>query len=160
MEFVEPKRGDRIFHSGRITTIEGFDEDYGTRLRNGQWVCISDFEKNPDGVWTRKPEPKTFQIGEEYSNRHTSLKGTKVIRPAVFLGGKVDKIVTTSPCCTLTSRRFDLDDLLSGVAVQQGGWSDTCTGCKWYYRVTVVHTGSDPRLGLYGVCWESMGHGK
>lgn len=160
MEFVEPKRGDRIFHSGRITTIDSFSDDYGTFLRNGQWVSIDEFEKNADDVWTRKPAPKTFQIGENYTNRHTSLKGTKVIRPAVYLGGKVEKVVTTSPCCTLTSRRLDLGDLTSDLAVRQGGWSEICTGCKWCYRVTVVHTGSDPRLGLYGVCWESLGFGR
>lgn len=160
MEFVEPKRGDRIFHSGRITTIEGFDEDSGTFLRNGQWVSIHEFEKNADGVWTRKPSPKTFQIGENYTNRHTSLAGTKVIRPAVYLGGKTEKIATTSPCCTLISRRLDLGDLTAKLTERQGGWTETCTGCGWYYRVSVVHTGQDVRLGLYGVCWESSGHGK
>ncbi len=160
MEYVEPKRGDRIFYSGRITTIEGFDEDHGTFLRNGQWVSIHEFEKNADGVWARKPAPKTFQIGEKYTNRHTSLKGTKVIRPAVYLGGKVEKIITTSPCCTLTSRRLDFGDLTSSLAEDQGGWTETCTGCGWYYKVSAVYLGDGPRLGLYGVCWESMGHGR
>lgn len=160
MEFVEPQRGDRIFHSGRITTIDSFSDDYGTFLRNGQWVSIDQFEKNEDGVWMRKPEPKTFQIGENYTNRHTSLKGTKVIRAAVLASAKADKVVTTSPCCTLVSRRLDLDDITSSLAEKQGGWSEICTGCKWCYRVTAVYTGNDPRLGLYGVCWESLGFGK
>lgn len=156
MERVEPKTGDRIFHSGRITTIDGFSDDHGTRLYDGQWVCISDFEKNADGVWTKIPEPHTYGIGESY--RATDLrKGVAVIRPAVFMGGKVDQIVTTSPCCTLWSRRLRFDELTSDQAMQGEGWPDVCTKCGWRYRISAVYVGDGPRLGLYGTRWESLG---
>ena len=75
MEFVEPKRGDRIFHSGRITTIDSMDEDNGTFLGNGQWVCISDFVKGEDGVWVRELPPRTYKIGDSYSGSDISRKG-------------------------------------------------------------------------------------
>jgi len=157
MEFTEPKRGDRIFHSGRITTIDSFDEDSGTYLGNGQWVCISDFEKDGDGIWTKIAEPRTYEIGEEY--KASSLrKGVAVIRPAVFAGGASgrDKVVTTSPCCQLHMRRLDFGDLISNPAARQGGSPEQCTSCKAHYKVMIVFTGS-PRLGLYGVRWESEG---
>lgn len=157
MEFTEPKRGDRIFHSGRITTIDSFDEDNGTFLSNGQWVDISDFEKNVDGVWAKIPGPRTYEIGEQY--KVSSLrKGVAVIRPAVFAGGMSgrDKVVTTSPCCQLYMRRLDFGDLTSELAARQGGWSEQCTSCKAHYKVMLMFNGS-PRIGLYGVRWESLG---
>lgn len=157
MEFVEPKRGDRIFHGARITTIDSFSDDYGTFLHSGQWVDISDFEKNSDGVWTKKSAPRTYEIGEQYKN--SSLrKGVAVIRPAVFSGGTSgkDKVITTSPCCQLHMRRLDFGDLTSNPAARQGGWLERCTSCKAQYKVMLMFTGS-PRLGLYGVRWESMG---
>jgi hypothetical protein len=157
MEFTEPKRGDRIFHSGRITTIDSFDEDHGTFLGNGQWVGISDFEKDGDGIWTKIAAPRTYEIGEEY--KASSLrKGVAVIRPAVFSGGTSgkDKVVTTSPCCQLYMRRLDFGDLTSDLAARQGGWLEKCTACKAQYKVMLMFTGS-PRLGLYGVRWESEG---
>jgi hypothetical protein len=157
MEYVEPKAGDRIVHRDTITTIDSFSEDDGTFLRNGQWVCISDFEKNQDGVWQRKSAPLTYEIGEHY--KASSLrKGVAVIRPAVFSGGVSgkDKVVTTSPCCQLYMRRLDFGDLTSDLAARSGGWSEQCSSCKAHYKVMLVFTGS-PRLGLYGVRWESMG---
>lgn len=157
MEHVEPKCGDRIAHGGRITTIYSFSEDDGTFLRNGQWVCISDFEKNEDGVWVRIDSPRTYEIGEQY--KVSSLrKGVAIVRPAVFAGGMSgrDKVVTTSPCCQLYMRRLDFGDLTSDLASRQGGWSEQCTACKAHYKVMPVFTGS-PRLGLYGVRWESQG---
>lgn len=157
MEFVEPKPGDRIFHSGRITTIDSMDEDNGTFLSNGQWVCISDYAKDRDGIWTKESAPRIFQIGEKYTNRHTSLKGAMVIRPAVYQGSQEERVITSAPCCVLASRRFNIADVASDLAIRMGGWSTTCTGCGWHYRVTLVHTGNDFRLGLYGVRWESMG---
>lgn len=158
MEYIEPKRGDRIFHGGRITTIEGFDEDSGTFLGNGQWVCISDFEKDEDGIWMRKPAPRTYQIGESY--RNSGLRaGVAVIRPAVFSGGvkAEDKVVTTSPCCALFARHLNFGDLSSDIAARSGGWLEKCTQCKAHYKVSLVYTGS-PRLGLYGVRWEALGY--
>lgn len=157
MEFVEPKRGDRVAYSGRITTIDSFSDDHGTFLRNGQWVDISDFEKNEDGVWVKKAQPRTYGIGESYKN--SSLrKGVSVIRPAVFSGGVSgrDKVVTTSPCCPLYMRRLDFGDLTSDIAARQGGWSEKCSSCKAHYKVMLMFTGS-PRVGLYGVRWESLG---
>lgn len=157
MEYTEPKRGDRIFHSGRITTIDSFDDDHGTFLRNGQWVSIDEFEKNEDGVWTRTPAPRTYEIGEQY--KASSLRrGVAVVRPAVFAGGASgkDKVVTTSPCCQLHLRRLDFADLTSDLAARQGGWSEQCNSCKACYKVKLMFTGS-PRLGLYGVRWESLG---
>lgn len=56
MERPEPARGDRLIDRGYRTTIDGFSEDSGTRLRNGTFVCISEFDKGEDGVW-RRPEP-------------------------------------------------------------------------------------------------------
>lgn len=157
MEFVEPKRGDRIASGGRITTIDSFSEDDGTFLRSGQWVDISDFEKNEDGVWVRTHSPRTYEIGEPY--KVSSLrKGVAVVRPAVFAGGVSgkDKVVTTSPCCQLYMRRLDFGDLTSDLAARQGGWSEQCNSCKAHYKVMLMFTGS-PRLGLYGVRWESLG---
>lgn len=157
MEFVEPKVGDQIAHGGRITTIDSFSEDDGTFLRSGQWVCISDFEKNADGVWVRTDSPRTYEIGEAY--KASSLrKGVAVVRPAVFSGalsGK-DKVVTTSPCCQLYLRRLDFGDITSDLAARQGGWLEQCNPCKAQYKVMLMFTGS-PRLGLYGVRWESLG---
>lgn len=157
MEFAEPKRGDRIVYGGRITTIDSFSEDDGTFLRSGQWVCISDFEKNADGVWVRTDSPRTYEIGEHYKG--SSLrKGVAVVRPAVFAGGVSgkDRVVTTSPCCQLHMRRLDFGDLTSDLASRQGGWSEQCTACKAQYKVMLMFTGS-PRIGLYGVRWESLG---
>lgn len=157
MEFTEPKQGDRIFHSGRITTIDSFSDDHGTFLRNGQWVDISDFEKNGDGVWQKVAALRTYEIGEQY--KASSLrKGVAVIRPAVFAGGMTgsDRVVTTSPCCPLYMRRLHFGDLTSDLAARQGGWSEQCTSCKAQYKVMLMFTGS-PRLGLYGVRWESLG---
>lgn len=157
MEHVEPKRGDRIAHGGRITTIDSFSEDDGTFLGNGQWVCISDFEKNEDGVWVHIGSPRTYEIGEQY--KVSSLrKGTAVVRPAVFAGGLSgkDKVVTTSPCCQLYLRRLDFDDLNSDLAAKQGGWSERCSSCKAHYTVSLAFTGS-PRIGLYGVRWVYSG---
>jgi hypothetical protein len=157
MEFVEPRQGDRIFYSGRITTIDSFSDDHGTFLRNGQWVDISDFEKNADGVWMKKAAPRTYEIGEAYKN--SSLrKGVAVIRPAVFSGGVSgrDKVVTTSPCCPLYMRRLDFGDLTSDIAARQDGWPEKCSPCKAHYKVVLMFTGS-PRVGLYGVRWESKG---
>src|ERR1044072_7456465 len=119
MEFVEPKRGDRIASGGRIRTIDSFSEDNGTFLRSGQWVDISDFEKNEDGVWVRTHSPRTYEIGEPY--KVSSLrKGVAVVRPAVFAGGVSgkDKVVTTSPCCQLYMRRLDLGDPTSDLAAR------------------------------------------
>lgn len=157
MEFMEPKRGDRIFHSGRITEIDGFSEDDGTILRNGQSVCISNFEKNSDGVWVLKSPPRTYLIGEHYENYRSSRKGVAVIRPAVYQGGKTEKVITTSPCCTLTVRHLDYADISSDLAQRTGGWDETCTACGWHYTVRLVSQTNDPRLGLYGVRWESKG---
>lgn len=159
MEFVEPKRGDRIECNGRITTIENFGEEYGTRLHSGPDVDISDYTKDKDGVWRKEPKPEAYGIGETYQNYRSSRKGSSVIRPAVYLMGAngPDKVITSSPCCTLHARRLDFDDLNSSLAAKQGGWSEKCTGCKWHYSVTLVYTGNDPRLGLYGVRWESKG---
>lgn len=56
MERAEPKVGDKLKDCGRLTEIAGFDEDNGTRLKSGAWVCISEFERGNDGVW-RRPEP-------------------------------------------------------------------------------------------------------
>lgn len=155
--FTEPKRGDRIFHSGRITEIDGFSEDDGAILRNGQSVCISNFEKNEDGVWTLKLPPRTYLIGEQYENYRSSRKGVAVIRPAVYQKGKAEKVITTSPCCTLNVRRLDYADVSSDLARKTGGWSETCTQCGWHYTVSLVSATKDPRLGLYGVRWESKG---
>lgn len=49
----EPKIGDPIVDNGRPTIIEGFDEDDGTRLRTLRSVCMSEFDKDADGVWRR-----------------------------------------------------------------------------------------------------------
>jgi len=158
MEYTEPKRGDHIFYNGRITTIDGFDEDSGTRLRDGQWVCISDFEKDEDGIWTRKPAACTYEIGEAY--KVSSLRsGVTVVRPAVFSGGVSgkDKVVTTSPCCALFARHLNFGDINSGTAARNGGWLEKCNQCKAHYKVSLAYTGS-PRLGLYGVRWESLGY--
>lgn len=154
MEFIEPKRGDRIFHGGRMTTIDSFSDDHGTFLGLGQWVCISDFTKDEDGVWRQIPKSRTYQIGEIYKASDLR-KGVAVIRPAVFVGGAngKDKVVTTPPCCVLYSRRLDFDDLNSGLATKQGGWLEKCTHCGWHYKVSMVSNGG-PRLGLYGVRWE------
>lgn len=66
MERVEPKVGDRLLHGSQITTIEGFDEDHGTYLRSGLWVCMSDFEKNEDGVWVKESsQVRVFRIEAE-----------------------------------------------------------------------------------------------
>jgi len=157
MESVEPKRGDRVVHNGRIVTIQDFDEDNGTHLGFGQWVSINEYEKNSDGVWVRVDSPRTYVIGEPYKN--SSLrKGVAVIRPAVFAGGVSgkDKVVTTSPCCPLYLRRLDFDDLTSDLARRQDGWSEQCNSCKAHYTVQLMYTGS-PRIGLYGVRWESLG---
>jgi hypothetical protein len=56
MERPEPKKGDPLIDRGYHTTIYRFDDDLGTGLYNGGWVCISEFEKGEDGVW-RRPEP-------------------------------------------------------------------------------------------------------
>lgn len=159
MEFVEPKRGDRIEDNGRITTIDSFHDDHGTKLYSGRWVCISDYTKGKDNVWRKEPKPDEYAIGETYENYRSSRKGSSVIRSAVFLAGAngPDKVITSSPCCTLHARRLDFDDLNSTLAAKQGGWSEKCTGCNWHYSLTLVFTGSDPRLGLYGVRWESKG---
>lgn len=159
MEQMEPKVRDRIAYGGRITTIEAFDEDNGTYLRSGAWVCMSEFEKNEDGVWVmRSSRARVFQIGEKYSNRSTSRKGATVIRAAVYEGGLEGpaKVITSSPCCPLDSRRLDFDDITSSLAEGSGGWSVKCTQCGWHYKVLLEHTG-DPRLGLYGVRWISEG---
>src|SRR5690606_41683805 len=108
MEFTEPKRGDLIFHSGRITEIDGFSEDDGTILRNGQSVCISNFEKNSDGVWVPKSPPRTYLIGEHYENYRSSRKGVAVIRPAVFLCGKMVKVITHAHPCSYIDRHLVL----------------------------------------------------
>ena len=47
--------------------------------------------------------------------------------------------------------------MTSELAVSRGGWSTTCTECGWHYKVSLVHTGKDFRLGLFGMCWESEG---
>lgn len=49
----EPKVGDEIVDHGTRTTIDGFDEDHGTWLRSGGWVCMSEFDKDGNGVWHR-----------------------------------------------------------------------------------------------------------
>ena len=54
MNRPEPKVGDPLIDRGYRTVIDGFDEEYGTRLRSGGFVCISEFEKNPEGTWLRK----------------------------------------------------------------------------------------------------------
>lgn len=159
MERVEPKVGDRIAYGGRITTIEGFSEGSGTYLRSGAWVCMSDFEKNEDGVWAMESSrAQVFQIGEKYSNRSTSRKGVTVVRSAVYEGGLDGpaKVITSAPCCPLNSRRLDFDDITSSLAKKSGGWSEKCTHCGWHYIVTLEYVGN-PRLGLYGVRWVSMG---
>lgn len=56
MERPEPKCGDVLIDRGYKTTIDGFDEDRGTRLYDGNWVCISDFVKNAEGAWVRESE--------------------------------------------------------------------------------------------------------
>lgn len=159
MEHVEPKMGDRLEDGGRTTRIQGFSEDRGTHLDSGRWVDISDYTKDRDGVWWLEPKPRMYGIGETYGGYHSSRKGSSVIRPAVYLAGAngPDKVITSSPCCTLNARRLDFDDLNSNLAAKQGGWLEKCTGCKWHYTLTLVFTGTDPRLGLYGVRWESKG---
>lgn len=57
MNRPEPKRGDPLIDRGRRTTIERLTEDDGTQLRNGSWVCMSEFEKSLDGVWVRPEQP-------------------------------------------------------------------------------------------------------
>lgn len=159
MNIIEPRRGDRIEDNGRITTIDGFSDDDGTKLYSGQYVCISDYTKDKDGVWRREPKPYMYAIGEKYDGYRSSRKGSSVIRPAVFLAGAngPDQVVTSSPCCTLNARRLNFDDLNSSLAAKQGGWSEKCTKCGWHYSLTLVYTGTDPILGLYGVRWESKG---
>src|SRR5690606_41782900 len=99
MEFTEPKRGDLIFHSGRITEIDGFSEDDGTILRNCQSVCISNVEKNSDGVWVPKSPPRTYLIGEHYENYRSSRTVVALLRPAGQQVGKMGKAMPTSPSC-------------------------------------------------------------
>jgi hypothetical protein len=155
MEYVEPKIKDKIFHQGKLTTIEGFGDDEGTRLRSGQWVCISDFEKGSDSIWRKTAEPTVYEIGQPYKSIDLR-EGVIVIRPAVFEGGKNPKVITTSPCCVLFSRRLDFEDLMSSVAAKNGGWPERCTQCTWNFRLTLAYQGS-PRTGMYGVRWESRG---
>lgn len=153
MEFTEPKRGDRLVMGGKETRIYGFDEDHGTHLEDGRWVCISKFEKKGD-VWVEKGKPvRIIPVGEQYGKREIAHKGVAVDRPAVFEGGAPMRVVTSSPCCVLYARKLRLDDLLHNL---EDGILDICTQCRWSYRVTLLYKGS-PRLGLYGTRWESQG---
>lgn len=56
MDRPEPQMRDRLINRGRQTRIAGFSEDEGTRLFNGEWVCISEFEMDSEGVWRRPGE--------------------------------------------------------------------------------------------------------
>lgn len=100
-----------------------------------------------------------YLIGEVYSNRSASRKGVAVVRPAVLegLSGPEPKVITTAPCCIDQTRRLSFNDLTSSLAAKQGGWGARCTHCKEHYNVLVEYTGTDPRLGLYGVRWISQG---
>ncbi|QJD53808.1 hypothetical protein SEA_KELA_248 [Streptomyces phage Kela] len=157
MEFMEPKRGDKVVYQGQLRTIEGFDEDHGTHLGMGAWISINEYEKNGEGVWVRTDSPRTYLIGEPYENYRSSRKGVAVIRPAVYQKGSTEKVITTSPCCTLNVRHLNYADVSSDLAKRTGGWSETCTQCGWHYAVSLVSQTNDPRLGLYGVRWESKG---
>lgn len=153
MEIVEPKRGDRLVLNGKETRIYEFDEDHGTHLEDGRWVCISKFEKK-GGIWVEKGKPtRIFAIGERYSKATLAHPGVAVDRPAVFEGGNPERIVTSSPCCHLHARKLRLDDLLKNL---EDGVGEICVHCKWWYKVTLLFRDS-PRLGAYGVRWESRG---
>ncbi len=52
----EPKVKDKVYVNGGVTAILRFDEDMGTLLASGRWVCASDFEWMSPSVW--KYEPK------------------------------------------------------------------------------------------------------
>lgn len=52
----EPKVGDCVFMPGGELAITGFDEDNGTRLSDGRWVCASRFEYLGPNAWWLTPE--------------------------------------------------------------------------------------------------------
>lgn len=52
----EPKVGDRVFMPGGELAITGFDEDNGTQLSDGRWVCASRFEYLGPNAWWLTPE--------------------------------------------------------------------------------------------------------
>lgn len=153
---VEPKVGDPIINGPHHVRILRFDDDFGTQLNDYSWVDMAEFEKNEKGVWVRTDSDPAYKIGDRYPKSSLGRAGTMVIRPAVFEGGKVSKVITTSPCCPLNSRRLSFDELLS-VLGDSEGWLETCAKCDWHYRVWLEYTDS-PRLGLYGVRWKSMGY--
>lgn len=47
----EPRIGDRVLMPGGEPTISGFDEDRGTRLSDGRWVCASRLEYLGPNAW-------------------------------------------------------------------------------------------------------------
>lgn len=100
-----------------------------------------------------------YLIGDEYRKFSVSRRGTAVIRPAVLEGAlsSEPRVITTAPCCVTETRHLNFNDITSDLAVKQGGWSEKCRHCKWHYSVLPEYTGTDPRLGLYGVRWISQG---
>jgi hypothetical protein len=51
MKRPEPKRGDKVIFPDPETHITGFDEDAGTRLNSGAWVCVNRFVYLAPNTW-------------------------------------------------------------------------------------------------------------
>lgn len=58
VERPEPKIGDSVCGRTFQCTIAGFDEDRGTRLSTGAWICASQLEYLATGVWKVKDKDK------------------------------------------------------------------------------------------------------
>lgn len=55
-QWPEPKVGDHVYSRTLMTTIAGFDEDRGTRLNTGAWICASMLEYVGPNAWKIKKE--------------------------------------------------------------------------------------------------------
>jgi hypothetical protein len=105
MERLDPKKGDPLIDRGRRTTIDGFSDDHGTKLYNGNWVYISEFEKGADGVW-RRPEPHGLTGLVDLERPVDESGQSDLEEAALLLYGESDRLMRNPGTAALLSDVF------------------------------------------------------
>lgn len=67
---TEPKIHDRVQYGYQNLTIDGFDDDYGTRLSGNHWICASHLVSTGDNEWLYIPGDVEDMTVDELRQEH------------------------------------------------------------------------------------------